>query len=129
MAKSKKIYYYAIVSLLLCIMLSWILFNEFKHLDEAGYRSLSTGFVLVETFLGVIFVTALSIFFRRDEFLKPRTIFIYIFCGVLNLSIVMVFFLFTYTRPDYKGLSIALGLPLLLIGTNIIWSAFKTNTK
>ena len=129
MKKSIKIYFYAIISLSICIMLSWILFNALKQTNDAEYRSLSVGFGLVEIFLGVILVTLISIFFQRDKFLKSRTIFFYIFCGFLNLSTVIVFCVFMYSNSIHKSLSLSLALPLLLIGTNIIWNTFKPTTK
>jgi hypothetical protein len=125
MTNSKKLYYYAIISLLLCIMLSYVLFTEFNKLKNAEYSSLSTQFGLAEAFLAVIFVTGLSLFFRRDKFLKLRTIFIYIFCGVLNLSFSIVYFLFSNTISDNKFLAIYFGILLLLIGIYITWSVIK----
>ena len=124
MVNSKKLYYYATISLLLNIVLATVIYKALLQANEADYKSLSIAFGLIETFLGVIFVTAISVFFQRDKFLKSRTLFIYIFCGFLNLSVAGVFLVFMYSNLTHKSLSASLSLPLLLIGTNIIWNIF-----
>lgn len=129
MGELKKKYLYLIISLALCIILSWNVFNILRQSSEAEYRSLSVIASLIEICLGTIFVTAIAIFFQRDRFFKSRTIFIYIFSGVLNLSIAAVFLLFVHSNSDHDSLILSLSLPLLIIGSNIIWNTFKATVR
>ena len=129
MEKSSRLYFYGILSLLLCIPLSWELFRQFRELNAAEYPGLSTQFGLAGTFLVVCFITGLSVFFQRDKFLKSRTIFLCIFCGVLNLSFSLVYFLITKIITDNKGLAVFLGCALLLIGVRIIRKLVKGRSK